>query len=81
MKDTALDGMSPFNPFPRSSRDPLEEEVEKVYEPKGIEDIRRPRPSKFTEQSMNELSETDVTRTGPLWVYSRFSVYILQLLI
>lgn len=41
------------------------------------EDTRRTRPSRSTEQSSCELTETEAAHTRPAWVCTRSSVYVL----
>jgi hypothetical protein len=45
----------------------------------GTEDTRRTGPSKTTEQSSNEFTETEASGTGPAWVYSRSSAYAREI--
>lgn len=41
-----LNGMSPSNPSPQSSRDAAEEKAERIQETEGMKDTWRARPSK-----------------------------------
>lgn len=57
-------------------RNAEEEEVEKVYESERTEDTRRTRSFQSTEQSSDELTETERAYTGPAQVCTRFSMYV-----
>jgi hypothetical protein len=62
--------MYPSNPSFQSSGNLAEEELERVVvgDTEGTENTRRTRPSKTTEQSSYELTETEAARTGPTQV-------------
>jgi len=57
----------------------MEEEAEGVWEPESMEDIRRKGPSKSTEETSYELTESASASTGPTWVCTRSSAHVLQL--
>jgi hypothetical protein len=68
--------MSPSNPSVQRLGNLMEEDVEGVWEPKWIEETRRTRPFKSTEQSSYELTETEVASTETARVCTRSFEYI-----
>jgi hypothetical protein len=79
LEHIALDRMLPSNPFPWNSGNPIEKEAEKVLWQERMVYTRRTSPSKSTEQSLYELTETEAASTGPARVCTRSPVYTLQL--
>lgn len=65
---TALNGSSPSNPFPRSSTNAMEEEIDKSIRARGVEDTRRARQPQSTERGSQEPTETEAASTGPAHV-------------
>ena len=71
----SLNEKSPSNPSPQSTWNSVE--LVRAREHGGH---RRTRPSGKIEQVSYELTETKVASTGPTWVCTKCSAYILQLL-
>lgn len=64
MRHTAECLKFPVNLLHQSSGNPAEEEVERVQEPEGMEDIKRTRFSETIEQGSYEMTETGTARQG-----------------
>lgn len=71
--------MPPPNPSLKNSRNPMEEETERMGNREGMKATRRTRPSKSTEQSSYNLRKTEAASTwihtsapGPLRRYYTF---------
>jgi hypothetical protein len=50
----------------------------RMWEPEGIEETKKTRPFISTDQRSYEFAETEAASTGPAWVWTRSSAYILQ---
>ena len=68
---TALKEISPSNPFRQSSGNSKEEEAGRIGEKELTQGTRKTKPSKTTQQSSNELTDTDTVHTGPTWGCTR----------
>lgn len=66
-----LHGMFPSSPSTQVSGNPTQEEMERVWEPEGLEDTEKARPINQHEQNTHELRETSETSTGCAWVCTR----------
>lgn len=69
LKHTILTGKFPLNFFIRGSGNSMRSGGKNVRR-RGVENIRKTRPSKPTEQSLHELTETEPECTGPAQVWT-----------
>lgn len=54
----------------------MDDEEERVEEPEGMENIRT-ESFQSAKQGIYKLTETESVSTGPTWVYTRSSEYML----
>lgn len=77
MEHTALNGLSPSNPIPKISGNPLGKEAEESVRARGDEGHRKTRPSKSTEEFSHKFTENEAAGTGYLQISTRSSAWIL----
>lgn len=65
---TALNGLSPSNPIPKISGNPLGKEAEQSVRTKADTGHGKTRPAKSTEKFSHEFTETEAAGTGYLQV-------------
>jgi hypothetical protein len=75
MKHTTLSVISPPNPSPQNSGNSLKQEIQRIKNSEGEENIRT-KPSETTEKDLYELRDWS-NSTGPTQVYISSSEYIL----
>lgn len=74
-----VNGRSSSNPYPQSTRNPMEDEAESFSKSEDMEEIRKTWLSESTKQSTDELTETEGASSWPTAVSTRSSSWIIQL--